>query len=160
MAVRTVFAIVFAAAAALTIAACERATEPPVAEVPAADAAAPAAGPVDAAPAGDVDATGMVDRAQVADAPSGFDVKAFAGTFTAEGANLRLAADGTYTLSVHAESADADLASTGTWTVEADGSELLLDPDSKDDADRRYAIASNDELVAVEGGQVLRRDGA
>ena len=152
-----------AAAAILVLAACDRAPEAPSADAPPAGVpASDAAPPPDADPraGGPVDATQVVDRAPVAGAGAGFDVKAFAGTFAAEGADLRLAADGTYTLTVHAESADADLASTGTWTVEADGAELRLDPDSKDADDRRYTIASDDELVAIAGGQVLRRDGA
>ena len=160
MSIRSVLAYAFAATAAVALSACEQTNRTPVPEAPAAGATVPVDEPATTAPDDEIDATQVVDRAPVADAPPGFDVKALAGTFAADGANLQLAADGTYTLTVHAESADADLTSTGTWTVEADGAELLLDPDSKDDADRRYAIASDDELVAVEGGQVLRRDGA
>ena len=163
MSVRTAIAILFAAGAALSLAACERANEPAndaASAPPGVDATAPGTDPATSVPAGDIDATRVVDRAPVADAAPGFDVKAFAGTFVVEGANLRLAADGTYTFTVHAASADADLVSTGTWTVEAEGTTLLLDPDSKADADQRFTIASNDELVAVVGGRVLRRDGA
>ena len=72
----------------------------------------------------------------------------------------RLAPDGTYTFTVHAESADADLSTAGTWTVDADGSGLLLDPDSKDEPDQRFTITSADTLTAVAGGRVLQRDGA
>lgn len=165
MAVRSVrsfaaFPIVLAAVAALSLVACERADEPPAGEAPAADVAPPATEPAATDTTDDIDATRVVDRAPAVDAAPDFDAKAFAGTFSAEGANLQLAADGTYALTVHAESADADLTSTGTWTVEADGSELLLDPDAKDDADQRFTIASDDELVAAEGGRVLRRDDA
>ncbi len=158
MSVRSATAIVFAAGAALSLAACQPENAPAV-DAPV-DATRRAAEPVATAPSGQIDATSVVDRAPVAGAAPGFDVKAFAGTFATEGANLRLDPDGTYTLVVHAESADADLATTGTWTVEADGAELLLDPASKDEPDRRYAITSNDALTSVEGGQVLRRDGA
>lgn len=156
------FAATLLGCALLALAACERAAEAPdaSARAPAADApATDEVAPV-TSPPGDVDATSVVDRTPVAGAAPDFDVKAFAGTFTAEGASLRLAADGTYTFTVHAESADADLTSTGTWTVESDGGALLLDPEAKDEADQRYEIASDDELVAVEGGRVLRRDGA
>ena len=153
------------AAVVLALGACERAPGTP-ADAPA-DAAADAPGGAPAA-AGEapaatdepVDATAVVDRAPIANAPVDFDVRAFAGTFAAAGTTLRLAADGTYTLVVHAESADADLASTGTWTVEGGGAGLLLDPDSKDEPDRRYAITSREALAAVDGGQVLRRDDA
>ena len=155
------FAFVMAASA-LLLGGCERA--PDATDAPAGSPTTePSPGPPVPAPAvdgGEIDATQVVDRAPVADAAPDFDVRAFAGTFTAEGARLRLAADGTYALSVHAESADADLETTGTWTVEAGGSELLLDPDSKEAPDRRYTITSNDALTAADGGQVLRRDGA
>ena len=61
---------------------------------------------------------------------------------------------------MHAESANADLATDGTWTVEADGKHILLDPNSKAEADRRYEIVSHDELRAVDGGQSLGREGS
>ena len=147
--------VLFAGVAMLALAACERAPEAPAPDTPATEAAAPTE-----APEGDVDATAVVDRAPVAGATGGFDVKAFAGTFSAEGASLALAADGSYEMTVHAESADADLTSTGTWTVESDGARLRLDPDSKQDPDRVYAIRSNDELAQEGGGQVLRREDA
>ena len=146
------------AAGALALGACERAHEAPTV-APTTDVAPPVETPAATDDGGEIDATRVIDRAPVAGAAAGFDVKAFAGTFAAEGANLQLASDGTYTLVVHAESADADLTTTGTWTVEAEGAEVLLDPDSKDQPDRRYAITSNDALTAVDGGQVLRRDG-
>lgn len=152
-------ATVLLAGAVLALSACEREADAPVEAEPAAEAPPVDAAPPTTEPPGDIDATSVVDRAPVADAAPGFDVKAFAGTFAAEGANLRLAADGTYTFTVHAESADADLTSTGTWTVEADGTALLLDPDAKADPDQRFTITADDTLVAVEGGRVLRRDG-
>ncbi|HEU4812653.1 MAG TPA: copper resistance protein NlpE N-terminal domain-containing protein [Xanthomonadaceae bacterium] len=151
---------VFIAAGALALGACERAPDAPV-DAPASDAAPTVeASATSTDTVGEIDATRVVDRASVAGSAADFDVKAFAGAFATEGANLHLASDGTYTLVVHAESADADLSTTGTWTVEANGAELLLDPDGKDEPDRRYAITSNDALTAVDGGQVLRRDGA
>ena len=89
-----------------------------------------------------------------------FDTKGFAGRFGATGTSLEIVADGTYRLSVHAESANADLETDGTWTIEADGKHILLDPVSKAEADRRYEIVSHDELRAVDGGQGLSREGS
>lgn len=158
MSIRTARFAVLLAAGALVLGACERPSGTP-ADAPATDDAPRVEAPAAADEVGDVDAIRVVDRGPVAGAAADFDVKAFAGTFAAEGATLQLASDGTYTLVVHAESADADLTTAGTWSVEADGAELLLDPDSKDESDRRYAITSNDALTALDGGQVLRRDG-
>ena len=160
MAVRSRLALAFAAAAALSLAACERADDAPASDPATADAAPPADVPTPAEADADIDATRVVDRAPVAGAAPGFDVKAFAGTFVADGAHLQLAADGTYAFTVRAESADADLVSTGTWTVEDDGAALLLDPDSKGESDQRFTLVSSDELAADVGGRVLRRDGA
>lgn len=160
MALRSTLAILFAAGAALSLMVCARGDDAAPADVPVSDAATQADGPAAPDHGGPIDATRVVDRAPVAGAGAGFDARAFAGTFVAEGAALRLAADGTYAFTVRAESADADLPGTGTWTVEAGGTELLLDPDSKDAPDQRFTIASTDELVATAGGHVLRRDGA
>jgi len=110
-------------------------------------------------PAAATDATDVVDHSSPAGNVVAFDTKGFAGTFGATGTNLDIAADGTYRLSVHAESANAELETDGTWTVEADGQHILLDPNSKADADRRYEIVSHDELRAVDGGQSLGREG-
>lgn len=141
-------------------AACQRDAEPQQAAEPAPAAPAPDTTDTAADPAAGIDATAVIDRAPVAGASADFDAKAFAGAFGAPGTHLQIESDGSYRLSVHAESADADLVTTGSWSLEADDSELLLDPDSKDETDRRYDIVSQDELRAVEGGQVLRRDGA
>jgi len=88
-----------------------------------------------------------------------FDAKAFAGTFTAPGTRISFDADGNYTMRVHAESANADLDSQGTWTLEPDARHVLLDPASKAEADRRYAMASMDELRPDDGGAALHREG-
>ena len=89
-----------------------------------------------------------------------FDARGFSGTFAAEGTRVELRPDGSYALQARAESAGAELASDGTWAVEPDGKHLLLDPNSKDETDRRYAVVSADALKADDGGQVLRREGA
>lgn len=160
--------LLFAVMTVAALVACKRDAEPaPMPAEPAsADAAKSAsAGATDAVVPG-TDAS-IVETSTAAsgiagnpNAPDWYDAKTFPGTFTADGASLTLAADGTYRMTVHAHSADADLESSGTWTLEADGQHLLLDPDSKSDPDRRYALQSADALQATEGGQVLRRGGA
>lgn len=156
-------------AAALAVAACQR-QEPaaaPEAETAATDAMAePAAeAATDTIPGTDViSATpNMSSEAGVqpqVDTLAGLEAKDFAGSFSTEGAKLELAPDGTYVLTVRAESAGADLQSGGTWTAEDGGARVLLDPGDKSGQDRSYTVVSADELRADEGGQVLRRDGA
>jgi len=144
--------------AALALSACGGSEAP--------DAAPPPGTPADGTPAlaappampGETDATAVVERGPGAGAGD-FDVRAFAGTFAATGASLALAADGSYAMTVRAESAGADLPGTGTWTVEDDGTRLRLDPDSKAEPDVVFAIRSGDELAQEGGGRVLRRDG-
>ena len=149
---------------ALSLAGCNRdadaptvrvpaATEPGPAPAPAADATAPAD------PLAGTDAVAVVDHGSPAGDNTAFDPRAFAGTYSADGTSLVVEADGRYTLTLHAESADADLASGGTWTLEADGRHVLLDPAGKSEPDRRYEIVSADELRAAGGGQSLRRGG-
>lgn len=138
--------------------ACQRDAEPAAAAPPAAEITPDDIRDPAPAPAAATDATEVTDMTSpVADAPRGFDSKAIAGTFTAPGTTLTLDADGAYRMLVHAESADADLDSADTWLVESDGRHLLLDPESKSDPDRRYALASNDELRPADGGEPLRR---
>ena len=156
--------VLFATAAlALLLAGCNRPAEP---EAPAADATAPASQPPAQAPVppdavadptAGTDAIAVIDHGSPAGDRSSFDAKAFAGTFAADGTSLAIAADGSYTLTVHAESAGADLASDGTWTLQADGREILLDPEDKSEPDRRFQIVSNDRLRSAEGGQFLDR---
>jgi copper homeostasis protein (lipoprotein) len=137
------------AVATLAIAACKREAAPaPVAE-PA--VVAPAA---TTAPAAGTDATDVVDNSAPAGDAVAFDTKGFAGKFGAAGTSLEIAADGTYRL------AGADLETDGTWTVEDDGRHILLDPNSKAEADRRYEVVSHDELRAADGSPSLRREGS
>ena len=151
---------VLAALAGLVLAGCDRATEAPGAEAPPPAAATPAPSQDPAIATDDgVAATRVVDRAPVAGAGDGFDVRAFAGDFAADGMQVAFAADGTYALVARAESAGAELDSNGTWTVEGDGARIRLDPDAKDEGDRVFAVVSRDELATDDGGQVLRRVG-
>jgi len=85
-----------------------------------------------------------------------FDAKAFAGTFTGTlpcadcpgiDTRLVLAADGTYTITESYQSRSApELKGDGTWTAEENNTRLRLDPNSKSDNDRLFAILSNDEI--------------
>lgn len=143
-----------ALAAVLTLAACARDAEPAVEPAPAATAATPPA-TTTPAPIPGTDAIAAVEQPDPA-TDTAFDSKAFAGNFAAPGTRLEVQADGIYRLTVPAE---GDVASPGTWTLEPDGRHVLLDPESKAEADRRYEIVSNDELRATDGsGQSLRRE--
>lgn len=152
--------------ATLAIAACKREQPAPEATpVSPPQAAAPATetAPTEAATIPGTDAIAAVENASAeagVQPAAGIDAKAFAGVFVAEGARIEFKADGRYAMTVHAASADADLESTGTWSTDAGDRHVLLDPDDKSEADRRYQRVSPDELKAVEGGQVLRREGA
>jgi len=128
----------------LFAAACNRDAEPEIVTPPAAPAATAAGS----------------DTGMVADAPAPiaaekpFEMKDFAGTFSAEGSTVSLNADGSYALKL------GDAASDGTWTADAAGSEILLDPHSKSGADRKYAVVSRNEIRALDGGARLQREGA
>ena len=85
-----------------------------------------------------------------------FDAKAFAGTFTGTlpcadcpGIDTRivLAADGTYTITEsYRERSAPQIKGDGTWTVEENNQRLRLDPNSKSDNDRLFAILSRDGI--------------
>ncbi|MGJ4804276.1 copper resistance protein NlpE N-terminal domain-containing protein [Luteimonas sp. SDU82] len=141
----------------LALAAC---TPEPAPAPPAAEDADKAAQTAEALPADPLlagtDASAVV-RHEAAD-PEGFDRKAFAGRFAGIlpcagcpgiETSLEIQADGTYTLSETRDGGEA-VRSTGTWTVQDDGAGLLLDPDSKEAADRRFELVSRDEIRAVD----------
>lgn len=100
------------------------------------------------------------DAAMNADAPAPvatqtpFMIKDFAGNFSADGNTISLNPDGTYTSKI------GDAASDGTWNGDPMGTELLLDPNSKAEADSKYAVVSNNEIRALEGDMMLQREGA
>jgi copper homeostasis protein (lipoprotein) len=142
--------LLLALVSTLAIAACkpEAPAEPAAPAEQAAAPAAPAPVAVESAPA-----------SSPADVP--FDVKGFAGTFSGTDMKLTLNADGTYQL--NANGGDGE----GTWTAEEDGKRIRLDPNSKSQEDRLYAITSNDQLDALGAdGQpatapsALKREGA
>lgn len=87
------------------------------------------------------DATAVVDHSM--ETASGRDIQAFAGNFSAAGTQLALRADGSFALEQGA------VRSEGTWTMEANGGRIRLDPDSKAEQDRLYAIASHDRIAPL-----------
>ena len=124
--------LLLAAASPLAIAACKP-------QAPA-DPAAPAA-PVEQAAAPAEPAPATVESAPASSAGEvPFDVKGFAGTFSGGDTTLALNADGTYTLSGSVD---------GTWTAEENGKRIRLDPNSKSEQDRLFAVTSNDQLDAL-----------
>jgi len=133
----------FAAVALAALSACK----PQAPAETAAPLAQPEAAAAPAAPAADA-------RPSAQGAP--FDVKAFAGTFDGTlpcadcpgiDTHLVLAVDGTYTISeTYRERSAPALTGDGTWTVEENNQRLRLDPNSKSDNDRLFAILSQDEI--------------
>lgn len=134
--------LMFAGLATLSLVACKP-------QAPAESAAPPAETAPVAAPVPVADAV-------PAAAAVPFDVKAFAGTFTGTlpcadcpGIDTRivLATDGTYTITESYQERTAPaLHGDGTWTVEENSQRLRLDPNSKDERDRLFAILSQDEI--------------
>ncbi|BDU16135.1 copper resistance protein NlpE [Lysobacter auxotrophicus] len=135
--------VLLAALAVAALSACK----PQAPTEPAATPAPPEAAAPPAAPAADA-------RPSAQGAP--FDAKAFAGTFTGTlpcadcpgiDTRIELAADGTYTVTEsYRERPAQELKGDGTWTVEENNQRLRLDPNSKSDHDRLFAILSNDEI--------------
>ena len=150
---RKPLALALSALAALAIAGCRRETPdetaatapPPAAEI------APAPAPAPATP----DVVTVVENT-AADAitydSKDFDARDFAGTFSGTlpagiDATLSLNADGHFVLvERRPPQADAPVTVEGTWTAEQDGKRIRLDPNSKSEEDRLYAIGSNDQI--------------
>lgn len=114
----------------------------------------PAALPVPEA----VSTGGGTDAVQVADAtsPAGdpeFDARTFAGRYADTGQTLDIESSGSYRLLA----GDGAAVATGTWSLQADGTHVLLDPDSKSEADRRLALHGDGSLHDVDGDAVLLR---
>ena len=139
--------LALALSAAIALAACKpEAPAGPAASTPVPESAAAAA--VDPAPAAD---------AMPANLP--FDQKGFAGTFKGTlpcadcpgiDTTLVLDADGTYTLDTVYQGKPGTFSTDGTWTTEAGDTTVRLDPNSKSEQDRLFAIASNGELKALD----------
>ncbi|MDQ3040225.1 MAG: copper resistance protein NlpE [Pseudomonadota bacterium] len=127
-------------------AACNRNAEPETAAPPLATPAS-------------TDMATTPDAGMPADAPAPiaaeepFMTSSFAGTFSAADSSITLGADGSYTAKL------GDAMSEGTWTADARGMELLLDPHSKAEADRKYSVVSKNQIRAIDGGANLQREG-
>ena len=152
------------ALAVLALAACQREVPAPVA----AGATAPAAVPAtDATPVVATETT--MAQAGVQPGPGTIDNKAFAGKFSGTlpcadcpgiDETLELGTDGNFTLTdVYRERPQGTFTMQGTWSTDADGKRIRLDPGSKTEADRLFAIDDNDTLVplAADGARI---DGA
>lgn len=117
-----------------------------VAPVEAPKAAEPAPLPE---PAPGTDAVVVEDRSSPASAAAGFDIKAFEGKYVTGATTLEVTLEGTFTLN------DNGATVTGTWSAQPGGKTVLLDPDSKGDADRTVEIVSADSVKL--GGATLQR---
>ena len=117
-----------------------------VAPVEAPKAAEPAPAPE---PAPGTDAVIVEDRSSPADAAAGFDIKAFEGKYAAGATTLEVTLEGKFTLN------DNGATVTGTWNAQPGGKTVLLDPDSKGEADRSVEIVSNDSVKL--NGATLKR---
>lgn len=118
-----------------------------VAPVEAPKAAEPAPAPE---PAPGTDAVVVEDRSTPADAAAGFDIKAFEGKYVTGATTLEVTLEGTFTLS------DNGATVTGTWSAQPGGKSVLLDPDSKGEADRTVEIVSADS-VKLNGATLQRQ---
>lgn len=89
-----------------------------------------------------------------------FDTKGFAGTFSGTlpcadcpGIDTKLTfnADGTYKLhEVYQGKPGNGFSGDGTWTVEENGKRIRLDPNSKSEQDRFYAVTSKDQIEGLD----------
>lgn len=153
-------------ASTLAIAACKpQAPTEPTADTAPAASAEPAPVATESAPAG-----------SAADVP--FDVKGFAGTFSGTlpcadcpgiDTTIALKPDGTYTVHEVYQGKPNSFDGDGTWTAEENGQRVRLDPNSKSEQDRLFAVKSSDEIESLdlEGKPIdtrvphaLRREGA
>lgn len=100
-------------------------------------------------PAPGTDAVVVEDRSSPASAAAGFDIKAFEGKYVTGATTLEVTLEGTFTLNENGATV------TGTWSAQPGGKTVLLDPDSKGDADRTVEIVSADSVKL--GGATLQR---
>lgn len=150
--------LVLACTATFALAACRQDTPAAPAD-PATEAATDAA--VESAPA----ATATLVATGPANPDSDFDQRGFAGIFAGVlpcadcpgiDTTLQLDADGSYVLTeTYQESGVAPRTSEGTWSAEADGGQIRLDPGSKSEQDRLYAISGDDIVQLGAGGRPI-----
>ena len=131
----------------------------PATEAAAAPAAPATPAPVEAPPAPTkmpepapgTDAVVTQDLSSPTMAAEGFDAKAFAGRYAGGGIALEITSDGLFAFS------DANAAFEGTWSAAPGGRRVVLDPDSKSEADRQVEVIGPDTLVLVGAGTTLKR---
>jgi copper homeostasis protein (lipoprotein) len=123
--------------------------------------AEPATPAADAAPATAAEPAPVAAESEPAstatDVP--FDVKGFAGTFSGTlpcadcpgiDTTISLKPDGTYTVHETYEGKPQSFDSEGTWTAEENGQRVRLDPNSKSEQDRLFAVKSGDEIESLD----------
>jgi copper homeostasis protein (lipoprotein) len=142
--------------------------------------AEPATPAADTAPAASTEpapvATESAPASSAADVP--FDVKGFAGTFSGTlpcadcpgiDTTIALKPDGTYTVHEAYQGKPNSFDGDGTWTAEENGQRVRLDPNSKSEQDRLFAVKSNDEIESLDAEgkplttstpHALKREGA
>lgn len=139
--------LLLAVLSTLAFAACK-----PQAPAEPAAPAAPAA-PAEPAPV----AVESAPATSPADVP--FDTKGFAGVFTGTlpcadcpgiDTRITLNRDGTYTLDETYQGKPGGFSGDGTWTAEEGGKRIRLDPNSKSLEDRLFAVASQDQIDALD----------
>lgn len=145
--------LLVAVLSAIAIAACKPQAPTEPAETPAAPVAAETA-----------TAPEPVQPEPVQEVP--FDTKGFAGAFSGTlpcadcpGLNTQISLnrDGTYTVHEVYQGKAGSFDTGGTWTAEENGKRLRLDPDSKAEQDRLFAVVSNDQIEPLDGeGKALQ----
>jgi uncharacterized lipoprotein NlpE involved in copper resistance len=93
------------------------------------------------------------------EADTALDIKAFAGNFSGTlpcadcpgiDSTLELHTDGTFMLMESYQERKVDPGMLeGTWTAEEYGSRIRLDPNSKSEQDRLYAVTSHDQITPL-----------
>jgi copper homeostasis protein (lipoprotein) len=135
--------------ALVALAGCKRETEAAPDVAPVAETQ-----PVATTPAGVAPATEPAPEANTA-----LDTRAFAGNFSGTlpcadcpgiDTTLELNADGSFMLmETYQKRKAAPGMLEGTWTAEENGNRIRLDPNSKSEQDRLYAVTSHDQITQL-----------
>ncbi|SJZ68909.1 copper resistance protein NlpE N-terminal domain-containing protein [Novilysobacter spongiicola] len=123
------------------------------------ETAAPAAAPVEPVVEEAQPTPDIVPAANPSTDGAGFDMRAFAGTFGDETTTVELRPDGTYEIVDRDAAGGGEAVMDGTWTVEADDRHIRLDPNTKAEEDRLFAISSDDELQTLDAEGQPASDG-
>jgi uncharacterized lipoprotein NlpE involved in copper resistance len=135
--------------ALVVLAGCKRETAATPDVAPAAETQPVASSPAEMAPA----------TQPAPEADTALDTRAFAGNFSGTlpcadcpgiDTTLELHADGTFMLmETYLERKVEPAMLDGTWTAEENGSRIRLDPNSKSEQDRLYAVDSRDQITQL-----------